>query len=590
MKRVVIILSVLLLQSMVIAQIDTDKYIWFYPHQHSLVINLNLQLKLQQEVQKIIDRGNLLFRPQTCRYHDQYNESYFVYQEPGRILRTLAMAYPYLTTNQQNVIKLMIPGLYSNPFHAPWADSPLSADEGNPREFYQADVIWGLDSPFGSYRPSIHGIYNTWLWLYRTGDTSSVQPYYEDIRNFYEAKTGYSVDPGNLYGTMCAHIGMARLARIFNDTATVTSARANLDMQLQRGLDIHYVDSMAFYGTQGWNAPYGPEYHPRKDELIYRGFIFLGLSPEIGRYLRDTLYTPVLQRHLSGLQSFPNWWLLNSQYFTRWAGDESIGIPSEMFGMVSPVERWVRQQEPQVMYDMMHSSPAGIADCYWLEALVDAMESASETQWIDVRTHAYQTNIIHSIGEIRQGPVSPAPGSDSCYGALDYLSIAGNGKTFIVQPGATSVLKAGKTIELKQGTQVVAGGILHASIASPESICPPGISLMQEAPHAVSGSPSTNSRKFDLPDIRIYPNPSSSTSTLEITNNTQSISYDLTLINFQGVAIHHLHHVTKNSVILDMHQYPAGIYLIRATFSITSEDKKEPIYQYSVIKRVVIQR
>lgn len=590
MKRVVIILSVILLKSMVIAQIDTDKYLWFYPQQNSLVINLNLQLKLQQEVQKIIDRGNLLFRPQTCRFHDQYNESYFIYQEPGRILRTMAMTYPYLTTNQQNEIKLMIPGLYSNPFHAPWSNSPLSADEGNPREYYQADVLWGLDSPFGSYRPSIHGIYNVWLWLYRTGDTSSVEPYYEDIRNFYQAKTGYSVDPGNLYGTMCSHIGMARLARIFNDTATVTSARANLVLQLQNGLDIHYVDSMAFYGTQGWNAPYGPEYHPRKDQLIYRGFIFLGLSPEIGRFLRDTLYTTVIQRHLSGLQSFPYWWLLNSQYFTRWAGDESIGIPSEMFGMVSPVERWVRQQGPQVMYDMMHSSPAGIADCYWLETLVDAMESASETQWIDVRTHAYQTDIIHSIGEILQGPAPPAPGTDSCYGALDYLAVAGNGKTFIVEPGATSLLKAGKTIALKKGTRVVSGGYLNATITSLSNICPPAVGLFKGAPNPDKEVQSTIDQNNVMPELRIYPNPTSNTSTLEITNNTRLRAYDLDILNFHGATIRHLHQVPDNSVILDFHQYPAGIYLIRATFSIASDDKKEPINLYTVTKRLVIQR
>jgi hypothetical protein len=580
----------LLLNSQVISQINIDKYLWFYPQQKNLVINSNLQLKLQIEIQKIIDRGDLLFRPQTCRYNDQYNESYFIYQEPGRILRTLAMAYPYLTTAQQNEIKLMIPGLYSNPVHAPWSEAPLSADQGNPREFYQADVLWGLNSPFGSYRPSIHGIYSLWLWLYRSGDTTSVQPYYEDIRNFYDNKTGNSVDPGNLYGTMCAHIGMARLAGIFNDTATISNARDNLNLQLQRGLDIHYADSMAFFGTQGWNAPYGPEYHPRKDQLIYRGFIFLGMSPEIGRYLRDTLFTPVIQRHLSGLQSFPNWWLLNSQYYTRWAGDESIGIPSEMFGMVSPVERWVRLQEPQVMWEWMRSSPAGNADCYWLEALVDALESASETEWIDVRTQPYQTDFIHAVAEILQAPVPPMPGNDSCYGALDYLSVAGNGKTFIVQNGTNSILKAGKTIELKPGTQVMVGGFLNASITSPENICPPDVLMAPGISNPAHISQPLNGQRNILPDIGIYPNPASKSTTLKISNLLPESPFDIYIYNIHGVAVYHIQQVNENTIALDLHQFPKGIYLIRANFSVKTGHQAEMATFYNISKRLIIQR
>jgi len=391
MKKIFYILLISSISTSLFSQINVEKYLWEYPLQQNLVLNTDVTATLQSEMQRIIDTGNLMFRPLTCRYGDLIYDNYLLYHEPGRIFQTVALAYPYLNEAQKTTLRPMVAQLLNNNAHAPWSASPLNADAGTRREFYKSDIVWGLNSNFGSYRPTIQGVYSLWLYLYRSGDTAAIQPHYSSIRDFYNSKVGNNVDPGNLYGTMCAHIGMARLAKIFNDSAQVNFASSNLSNYLIRGLDMHYVDSMAFYGKNGWNAPYANEYDFNSDNWVYRGYIFLNLSPEIGRYLKDTLFTQVSQRHTQGLQRFPLWWIRQTPYFTRWTGYESIGIPSESFGMFTPVERWVMNGDAETMVSYLLSSPLGVADCYWIEALVYTLESGATDEWVDVRSTPFST-------------------------------------------------------------------------------------------------------------------------------------------------------------------------------------------------------
>ena len=75
---------------------------------------------LQEEVDKILQAGPLA--PIRLAFGDLYWENYFQYQEPGRILTTLAWAWPYLTPDQQtstlalgtvgNVIWFLVAGIW----------------------------------------------------------------------------------------------------------------------------------------------------------------------------------------------------------------------------------------------------------------------------------------------------------------------------------------------------------------------------------------------------------------------------------------------------------------------------------------------
>ncbi len=563
MKKTVLLFILAFSVSPVESQVNVNKYLWEYPLQQNLTVDAGLQSILREEMQKVIDSGSLFFRPVTCRYHDQVYEDYFLYQEPGRIIQTVALAWPYLSETQQNALRSMVPVLFGSTIHAPWTFNQPGREEGTRRERYQADKIWGLNSFFGHFRPTIQGVYSVWLWLYRTGDTSSVQAYYEEIKAFYNNKTGEGIDPGNLYGTYCAHIGMARLARIFNDPAQINLATNNLSANLEHGLDIQYVDSMAFYGKQGWNAPYGSEYDWRRDHLVYRGFIFLNLSPEIGRYLKDTLSVEVIQRHNEGLHDFPLWWVSQSPYFCRWTGDEGIGIPSEMFGMVMPVERWVINRNPSTMRSYMRSAPTGIADCYWIEALVHAIESDATDTWVDVRNTPFSTDTLSGIPATTNLNMVISSGVDTCFAATQTIVTAGDGQIFTIQGGSSANLVAGHTVLMKTGTMVLHQGYLHARISIDGSYCMqppalPGVVQKQESLQASDGISYDGRFLF-----AIYPNPTAGTFTLELTSPEELPMINVEIFGMLGEKVMQATLAGNHRREFDLSGMPVGIYLIR---------------------------
>jgi hypothetical protein len=81
---------------------------------------------------------------------------------------------------------------------------------------------------------------------------------------------------------------------------------------------------------------------------------------------------------------YPFWWLHQAPYFTRWTGDEGVGVTPELIGMVFPVERWIAKTEPRELAKFMRSTPVGIGDCYWLESLVQAIEAFGDLEWKNV--------------------------------------------------------------------------------------------------------------------------------------------------------------------------------------------------------------
>ncbi len=397
MKRI-IILAIAFLTSFQIAsgQVSNehlDAYLWEYPLQQGLVIEPEMMQELVAEIQRIIDSGDLFFRPLPNDFADQIWDHYFLYLEPGRILQTVALAYPYLNSATQETFRTMVSQLLDNTVHRPWAPNLLPLDAGKQRKSFAPSTLWGEGSNFGLYRPSIQNIYNIWLYTYRTQDFETIEPYYDAIRSFYLNKVGGNHDQGRLYGTMNAHIGMARLAHLFGEESHIEQARTNLSNALNFGLDMDLVDTLARRGTQGWNGAYAFAYEDRAIDWINRNYIFHNVSPEIGRYLQDYLSLETEARHSFMMNRFPMWWLREAPYFNRWTGDEGIGIPSGSFGTNVPLERWFRNVDAEILASYMVSSPVGVADSYWMEALVMAIEANAADQWVDVRTTAFELDL-----------------------------------------------------------------------------------------------------------------------------------------------------------------------------------------------------
>lgn len=357
------------------AAVDTAPYAWQFPVVSGVNRSDEMVVRLQEEVQRILDAGRLA--PLRVYHGDIATvEEYWLYTEPGRIIATLAWAYPYLTAAQQVAVRSYVSAELDSNTHAPWAAAPLAFNAGTRRELHPLDRVTYRPYDFGRTRPTVHTIYGLWLYAFRTGDWSTVQAKWSSIKSMYSSRASQ----GDIYGTMAAHIAMARLADKFGDTTTRSSALANLQAQLDAGVTFSTIEARV-------SSKYWPEmYDARRSQGVYQGWMFLNLSPEIGRYLGDHVRSATLARHASGKAMFPLWWLRQASYFSRWTGDESVGLPPEIIGMILPVERWVANASATVMRDYLRSGPLALGDCYWLEALVLAIESTGTTTWVDVRS------------------------------------------------------------------------------------------------------------------------------------------------------------------------------------------------------------
>jgi hypothetical protein len=359
-------------------EIDLARYAWEFPVVTNITGADELVQELQEEVQTILEAGHLA--PLNCRYGDLMPspaESHFVYQEPGRIVTTLAWAYPHLDAAQRKDVRRYVAAELEDWRFAPWGDLPPPRDVGARREWHPMDRVWGADVKFGVNRPSLHTLYGLWLYAFRSDDWELIRTRWPEVCAAYARRASQ----GNLYGTMGAHIALARLAERFNDAETRATALQHLQTQLQAGLDFAAVEDLC-------RTNYYREHYTRRSassHALYHGAMFLNLSPEIGRYLREHIRGAALRRHEEGKRRFPLWWLVQAPYFCRWTGDESVGLPPEAIGMIAPLERWVVQADAATLRRYTRSVPSGKGDCHWLEMLVDAIEAHGSAQWTDVR-------------------------------------------------------------------------------------------------------------------------------------------------------------------------------------------------------------
>ncbi len=429
------------------AAVVIDRYAWEFPECGTPAGADDLIQELRGEVQKILDAGHL--SPLYLDYADQLLVAYRTYQEPGRIVATLAWAYPYLTAVQQTAVKAYVAAEFASATFAPWASAPLPSTAGAPRELHPKTKWWYDQGGVFQYRPTVQTLYGVWLYGHRTGDWALVQTYWNSIKSMYSSRSGQ----GDLYGTMGAHIAMARMAQQFNDTATRTTALGNLQTQLDAGLNFATIEGNAIRDPT-WSSPYASNpdmYDSRMNGSTYRGWIFLNLSPEIGRYLAEenaALTAAVLARHAQGLTEFPAWWVCKANYFCRdLTGDEGTGLVPDFYGMLAPVERWVAGANASTLRGQVKSAPTGIGDCYWIEALVQAIEATGTLAWSDVRTPAATPTATPVVSPTPTATVTPTRTATPVVSPTPTATVTPTRTaTPVVSATATSTLSATRTI------------------------------------------------------------------------------------------------------------------------------------------------
>lgn len=353
-----------------------DKYLWETCRCLAVPASAsNLVTELRAEVDKVLASGPLA--PMRTVYADLEEDPYFMYWQGGRIVTTLAMAWPHLTESQRIQIRSYIRAELEDEQRAPWAPKGfIPPDRGSRRELHTFHEPRGWDrywSMWGKRKPTMGSFYGLWLYVDRSSDWAALRTCYPKLAELYSRRA----NEGELYGTMGAHIAMARIARHFDDQPRMMLAASNAVNAFQMGTNFSAVEMAT--------RKYWPErYEPRQKDLVYQGWMFLDLCPEVGRYLAEHVRAETLERHQQGLKQFPLFWLREVPYWSRWTGDEGLGIPTELMGMIVPVERWVAQVPAATLAGYTRSAPICLGDCYWLEALVMAIEAAGQTRWESV--------------------------------------------------------------------------------------------------------------------------------------------------------------------------------------------------------------
>jgi len=224
-----------------------DQYIW----QTNKTANLDVVAaqplieKLKGEVDRITTAGHLA--PLRMQQGDVTGEGTFFYWEPGRIITTLAMAYPYMDAPRQQAIRAYVNAELATDAYRPWttAGDFMPPFTGARREHYSMTQQWGwtwfqsMESSRGPTR--IATLYGLWLYAYNSGDWAAVSSNWTAIKSFYTNR----YQNGNIYGTMSAHIAMARMAHYMNDTAMVASATGYAQTYFNQGLNFTTIENNA---------------------------------------------------------------------------------------------------------------------------------------------------------------------------------------------------------------------------------------------------------------------------------------------------------------------------------------------------------
>ncbi len=400
MRRTVVnaLVGALALLAGAAATLDVDRYAWEFPVSRDIpeTATAALRTELLTQIDDVLAAGPLT--PWRVAHADEATEAYFVYLEPGRIITTLAWAWPHLPADRQAAVKRYVHEQFRSETFAPWNPGRVPADvAGTRREFHPLHRVGNWSPNWQATRPTVQSLYGAWLWAWRADDFDAVRPYWDKIRACYQAK----LDQAVIYSTMNAHIAVLRLAEAFGDAETRRAAWRNLSNSLHLGLSfvgdpaigtdesrMSQIErhTLRLYGKNNW----GGLYWPTQDGSIYRGMMFHCVSPEMGRYLADHVREETLRRHNHGKSRFPLWWLVDAPYFQRdYTGDEGAGlVQPEMMGMIFPIERWVVGADPETLAGYLASAPSCRGDCVWIECLVQAIEAHGRTEWRDVRQAA----------------------------------------------------------------------------------------------------------------------------------------------------------------------------------------------------------
>ncbi len=371
-----------------------DNYIWQYLVPQNISGVDDLKLKLEQEVQKIINSGHLA--PFRALYGE--SQSHFFWYRPYDVVYTLSLSYPYLNSSLKDGVKNYLrtemqnyPIWYSNPNYL--NSAILNPDEGTKRE---PDLLpsglrvreypaWGLRG-----RPQLFGLYALWLYAQNTGDWNYIESNWNQIKDFYNS---YRSETSRYYSSIAGAIGVARMARQkpTPDLNFENSVLSDINTGFSNGLNFVQFGRNA-ESVYLWSSD--AVFRARMLEEAYLGFVFLDISPEIGRFMYDN---QALRESILGISNpseysltrgeyvFPLWYMVQSPMGSFYF-DEGTGNPPDTRAMIFPIHAWIKKDSPSQLRRYLDVPDALIGDFYYIQNLVRTIEAHGQENWCDVRS------------------------------------------------------------------------------------------------------------------------------------------------------------------------------------------------------------
>jgi hypothetical protein len=160
-------------------------------------------------------------------------------------------------------------------------------------------------------------------------------------------------------------------------------------------------------------------------------------------------------------------------------------------------------------------------------------------------------------------------GVTNCYDATQILTVAGNGKTFIVENNGSVTLVAGSKISMLPGTTVYSGGYLYAHITTSGTYCGstknPLVANMEN--EDALGFETAVKNQF----IKVYPNPTADIVIVELLESDAALSANITVYNLQGSKLLQQTMPGDSRFQFSLAGKPVGVYLVH----VQSGDRSE---------------
>ncbi|MCX6268622.1 MAG: GEVED domain-containing protein [Bacteroidetes bacterium] len=152
-------------------------------------------------------------------------------------------------------------------------------------------------------------------------------------------------------------------------------------------------------------------------------------------------------------------------------------------------------------------------------------------------------------------------GQTNCFNATMNITTGGDGSSFIVERGGTVQLIAGQKIRMLPNTRIISGSYLHAGITTTGAYC--CNTTLSPAQASMNTELTGIQPDGEKQSFKVYPNPTTSTFTLELQGVDESSKISVEIYSILGEKILKREMSGLQQQVFDLSGRQHGIYLIR---------------------------